>query len=121
MSKCTATQFVEALLTEKPEAIDGNTMFFQPPAVTSEEWERQQQESIERYQDESYEADATIGELFGGFIGATLRDRDSPVLDIGCGLHPLCPHYVKQLACRNLSASSRWWSRRAGITRVWPA
>ena len=59
-------------------------------------WETQQLQSIERYQHESYEEDATLGELFGGFIAVTL-DRTKLVLDIGCGLHPSLPHYVKQL------------------------
>ena len=63
-------------------------------------WEMQQLLSIERYQDESYEEDATIGELFGGFIAVTL-DRTKLVLDIGCGLHPSLPHYVKQLGLPN--------------------
>lgn len=64
------------------------------------DWETQQLQSIERYQDSSYEADGTIGELFGGFIAVTL-DRTKLVLDIGCGLHPLLPHYVKQLNLTN--------------------
>lgn len=62
-----------------------------------EEWQRQQSESVERYLDDSYEADGTLGELFGGFVAATL-DRNGPVLDIGCGLHRVLPHYVKDLA-----------------------
>lgn len=61
------------------------------------DWEKQQAESVNRYLDSSYEADGTIGELFGAFIAVSL-DRDGPVLDIGCGLHPLLPHYVKQLS-----------------------
>jgi SAM-dependent methyltransferase len=64
------------------------------------DWETQQLQSIERYQDNSYEADGTIGELFGGFIAVTL-DRTKLVLDIGCGLHPLLPHYVKELSLPN--------------------
>lgn len=64
------------------------------------DWETQQLQSIARYQDDSYEADGTIGELFGGFIAVTL-DRTKLVLDIGCGLHPLLPHYVKQLNLPN--------------------
>lgn len=63
-------------------------------------WEIQQRDSIARYQHESYESDGTIGELFGGFIAVTL-DRSKLVLDIGCGLHPLLPHYVKQLNLRD--------------------
>jgi len=86
------------LLTREPESRAGNTLFFGEPEGP-EHWLRQQEESIDRYQDESYEADATLGDLFGGFIAVTL-DRDGPVLDIGCGLHPLLPHYVKRLGLR---------------------
>ncbi len=60
------------------------------------DWEAQQAASVARYQDSSYEADETLGVLFGGFVATTL-DRDGLVLDIGCGLHPLLPHYVKHL------------------------
>lgn len=62
----------------------------------STEWAKQQNESVERYQDNSYQADETLGVLFGGFIAVTL-DRGKVVLDIGCGLHPTEPHYVKHL------------------------
>lgn len=64
---------------------------------SSEEWAKQQAESVERYQDSSYEEDETLGVLFGGFIGTTL-DRSGVALDIGCGLHSVLPHYVKHLA-----------------------
>jgi len=60
------------------------------------DWEVQQAASVNRYLDSSYEADGTLGELFGGFIGVNV-DRDALVLDIGCGLHPLEPDYIKQL------------------------
>ena len=59
-------------------------------------WEQQQAESVLRYMDSSYEADGTLGELFGAFIAVSV-DRSGPVIDIGCGLHPLLPHYVKHL------------------------
>lgn len=73
----------------------GNSWDFGGPAATSS-WERQQAESVDRYQEESYEADETLGVLFGDFIGATVS-RQGLVLDIGCGLHSQFPHYVKQL------------------------
>lgn len=91
------TQFVAPLLARSPVAVENGSFFFDPPTEASDDWQRQQQESIDRYQDDSYEADGTIGELFGGFIATTL-DRSGPVLDIGCGLHPLLPHYVKNLS-----------------------
>lgn len=98
----------EDLLSDVTFERHGNTFLFTPPPAqsvdhpetdlaASSEWKRQQDESIGRYQDDSYEADGTLGELFGGFIAATL-DRDGPVVDIGCGLHPILPHYVKHLA-----------------------
>lgn len=62
----------------------------------STEWLRQQAESVERYQDTSYEEDETLGVLFGGFIATTLN-RSEIVMDVGCGLHPSLPHYVKHL------------------------
>jgi SAM-dependent methyltransferase len=76
----------------------GNTLLFSCDNAHnhSDDWYRQQTESVDRYQDESYEADGTLGELFGGFIATTL-DRSGLVIDIGCGLHPLLPHYVKYL------------------------
>lgn len=71
-------------------------MLFKSQERFSENWHRQQAESVDRYVDDDYEADSTLGELFGGFIATTL-DRDGPVLDIGCGLHSSLPHYVKHL------------------------
>lgn len=62
----------------------------------SETWLRQQGESVSRYLADDYEADGTLGELFGGFAAATM-DRSGPVLDIGCGLHADLPHYIKDL------------------------
>ena len=68
--------------------------------IASPDWARQQAESVDRYQDQSYESDESIGVLFGGFIGTTL-DRTGLLLDIGCGLHPILPHYVKHLKLEN--------------------
>ncbi len=90
---------IEKYLTSAAEQQHGNTLLFKPAGEFSESWKRQQAESIERYEDDSYEADGTLGELFGGFI-ATSLDRNGLVLDIGCGLHPILPHYVKHLGLK---------------------
>jgi SAM-dependent methyltransferase len=90
---------IETYLTSTTFEKHGNTLLFKPAGEFSESWQRQQAESIERYEDESYEADSTLGELFGGFI-ATSLDREGLVLDIGCGLHPILPHYVKHLGLK---------------------
>ena len=73
----------------------GQTRVFDA-SFDSTEWLRQQAESVERYQDTSYEEDETLGVLFGGFIATTLN-RAEVVMDVGCGLHPSQPHYVKHL------------------------
>jgi SAM-dependent methyltransferase len=90
---------IETFLTSDAYEKHGNALFFKPEGDFSETWLRQQAESIDRYEDESYEADGTLGELFGGFI-ATSLDRNGLVLDIGCGLHPILPHYVKNLGLK---------------------
>ncbi|MFZ1477539.1 MAG: methyltransferase domain-containing protein [Sphingorhabdus sp.] len=88
--------WIENFLTSAPQKRHGNALLFEPKGDFSENWHRQQNESVERYVDDDYEADGTLGELFGGFI-ATSLDREGLVLDIGCGLHPVLPHYVKHL------------------------
>jgi len=94
--------WIDALFTRDNFTRYGNTFFFNSDGHFSDEWKRQQAESIERYEDAGYEADGTLGELFGGFIATTL-DRDGPVLDIGCGLHPILPHYVKHLGLKQFA------------------
>ena len=88
------------LLIRSPENKSGGTYYFGDAFDQGEEWRHQQEESVNRYIDESYEADATLGELFGGFIAATV-DKKKLVIDVGCGLHPLHPHYVKHLGLEN--------------------
>jgi SAM-dependent methyltransferase len=90
------TNWIAPYLTSDAYRAEGNTLYFTDGPDFSENWIRQQTESIERYEDNSYEADGTLGELFGGFV-ATSLDRDGIILDIGCGLHPILPHYVKDL------------------------
>ncbi len=109
------------VVTRAPQRCEGSTLYFAPPSA-NEDWQRQQAESVGRYQNNSYEADGTLGELFGGFVAATL-DRTGPVIDIGCGLHPIVPHYVKQLALPAFvgiepltTATTRQYSCLAGVT-----
>ncbi len=90
---------IEQYLTDDGFEKHGNTLFFKPAGAFSDNWLRQQAESVDRYEDDSYEADGTLGELFGGFV-ATSLNRDGLVLDIGCGLHPILPHYVKNLGLK---------------------
>ena len=66
----------------------------------STEWTRKQHEGEARYLDESYNADETIPTLFGGFMAVTLRAADV-VLDIGCGIAPTLPVYVRRLPMRS--------------------
>lgn len=72
----------------------GNAVVY--AAEGSDDWERRQAESVERYEDEHYEEDPTIGQMFGNFI-AVSADKNDVVLDIGCGLSAKPPHYVAQL------------------------
>lgn len=95
MSGETVSWIVPYLTSADYEA-RGCTLYFRDGPDFSDNWIRQQTESIERYEDDSYEADGTLGELFGGFVATTL-DRDGIVIDIGCGLHPMLPHYVKDM------------------------
>jgi SAM-dependent methyltransferase len=83
------------LLSETPKRRDGNNLIFS--AEGSAEWSERQQDSVNRYVDESYEEDPTVGQMFGNFIATGLRSRDEVVLDIGCGLFAEPPHYVAQL------------------------
>lgn len=62
----------------------------------SDEWEGMQEGSIERYQDEHYEEDETEASIFGGFIAVTAKP-DDVVLDVGCGLFPEVPAYIRHL------------------------
>lgn len=77
--------------------VTGNNVLCEAGADQSEEWLRQQTESIDRYSDDSYEEDRTLATLFGNFIAVSL-DRTMPVLDVGCGLFPDEPSYVSDLA-----------------------
>lgn len=88
--------WIDIILTGQPEERHGNALLFKTQETFSDNWHRQQAESVDRYVDDDYEADGTLGELFGGFIATTL-DRGGPVLDIGCGLHSSLPHYIKHL------------------------
>lgn len=64
--------------------------------VLSEQWDQMQKDSVERYQDEHYEEDETVARIFGGFIAVTLQPGDV-AFDVGCGLFPSMPAYVRDL------------------------
>jgi len=64
--------------------------------VLSAEWEEMQAGSVERYQDEHYEEDETIAQIFGGFIAVSLKPGDV-LFDVGCGLFPHLPAYARDL------------------------
>jgi SAM-dependent methyltransferase len=87
--------WVEKLLATPPLKRDGNNLIYQ--ANGSSEWEDRQRGGAERYADETYEEDPTVGHLFGNFIATGIHDRKAAVLDVGCGLFPDLPHYVAQL------------------------
>lgn len=62
----------------------------------SPDWLARQADSVERYEDDTYEEDPTLATLFGGFIAVSLNP-DDVVLDVGCGLWPTLPIYVREL------------------------
>lgn len=94
--------WIEELLSRPPERRDGNNLIFELGG--SEEWQRRQSESVDRYVDEHYEEDPHDGQQFGNFIATGLESRDEVVLDIGCGLFPRLPHYVAQLGLQRFLA-----------------
>lgn len=85
----------DELLSREPLGRDKNNLIFSSGG--SPEWQRRQDESVDRYADEHYEEDPRDGQQFGNFIAAGLRSRDAVVLDIGSGIAPELPHYVAQL------------------------
>lgn len=66
-------------------------------SLLSDEWERKQGESVERYLSEHYNERAEVPRIFGGFIATTLGPNDV-VLDIGCGISKSMPIYVSELS-----------------------
>jgi SAM-dependent methyltransferase len=87
--------WVDDLLSRPPRCRDGNNFIFESSG--SADWVERQHGGAERYADETYEEDSTVGHLFGNFIATGLPDRTAAVLDVGCGLFPDLPHYVAQL------------------------
>lgn len=79
--------------------INGANLIYSHAGHLSEGWEKMQAESVERYEHDSYEEDETLALLFGGFIGATV-DREEIVLDIGCGITPELPIYIRDLGLK---------------------
>lgn len=76
--------------------IDGNNVSGAVGSVLSEEWAEMQAGSVERYKDEHYEEDETVAKIFGGFIAVSLKPDDR-IFDVGCGLFPSMPAYVRDL------------------------
>jgi ubiquinone/menaquinone biosynthesis C-methylase UbiE len=66
-----------------------------------DDWRARQDASVRRYASEHYNEDPRPARMFGNFIGTTLTDRDSAVLDIGCGISPKLPLYVDELGLTN--------------------
>lgn len=77
-------------------AIDGKNVNASGGRKLSQEWEAMQEGSIDRYQDEHYEEDETEASIFGGFI-AVSANPDDRLLDVGCGLFPEVPAYIRHL------------------------
>jgi hypothetical protein len=63
----------------------------------SSDWRSKQDDSVQRYKEESYNQDTTIPRLFGGFIALGLP-RHATVLDIGCGISSERPAYAAELS-----------------------
>jgi ubiquinone/menaquinone biosynthesis C-methylase UbiE len=70
-------------------------------SMHSDDWQARQQASVSRYADEHYEEDPRQARMFGNFIATTLTDRNSVVLDVGCGISPALPYYVDELGLTN--------------------
>lgn len=66
----------------------------------SPSWHEQQEASVARYLSPDYNRDETVPRRFAGFMAVNL-DRDAAVLDIGCGISPDLPPYVRELGLRN--------------------
>ena len=75
----------------------GQNLLYDAAGKLSSEWSEMQNQSLERYQDESYnDEELPILQLFGGFVAVQL-DPGAVVLDLGCGLTPKLPAYVSDL------------------------
>jgi demethylmenaquinone methyltransferase/2-methoxy-6-polyprenyl-1,4-benzoquinol methylase len=78
--------------------VEGRNVFARAGhSLLSDEWERKQGESVERYLSEHYNERAEIPRIFGGFIATTLNP-DDVVLDIGCGINKSLPIYASELS-----------------------
>jgi SAM-dependent methyltransferase len=85
--------------------VSGMNIIVDPdPDAGSTDWLEKQQESIARYENPEYDADplaVATARLFGGFMAVTL-DRDSRVMDIGCGINPGWPNYTAELGLKHI-------------------
>ena len=90
---------IAELLRTHPVSTAGNRHDFNDQPL-SEQWQAQQDAALSEYEGDQYAADHTLAHLFGGFMAVSL-DRNSTVLDIGCGIGRKLPAYVEQLNLSN--------------------
>ena len=80
--------------------VDGYNVFVGSSDRSTDDWREKQKGSVSRYESADYYRDETVPLLFGGFMAPTL-DRREVVLDIGCGIKPGLPAYVRELRLEN--------------------
>jgi SAM-dependent methyltransferase len=80
--------------------VDGCNVFVGSSDRLTDDWREKQEGSVSRYSSKDYNRDETVPLLFGGFMAPTL-DRQEVVLDIGCGIMPGLPAYVRELRLEN--------------------
>lgn|GEM_PF-1850670 len=80
--------------------VHGNNIIIGGEADLSLEWQERQDASIERYEAASYNQNEAIPRLFGCFIAIGHQDEDI-ILDIGCGVEPRVPLYMRDLDPKN--------------------
>lgn len=105
--KCPACGRIGAELTAKElrcecgKAYDlcGKSVQVTADVSMSDAWKQKQVEGEGRYRDPGYHADDTVDRLFGGFIAVSLQ-RDSLVLDVGCGIRETPPPYISELGLK---------------------
>lgn len=80
--------------------VDGYNVFVGSSDRVTDDWREKQEEAASHYESEDYNRDETVPLLFGGFMAPTI-DRQEVVLDIGCGIQPGLPAYVRELRLEN--------------------
>lgn len=83
--------------------VNGSNILVAQDAHASADWREKQVDSISRYEKKTYNRDESIPLLFGGFISVGNERRDV-ILDIGCGITPGLPVYVRELGLENYIA-----------------